>query len=164
MCIRSHGVGLVVTFGPLVVSLRSTYSSCKCMELELRLCLVSNPILMRQNFCFLLDTGRGKLTVGKLYGGILIHENWRNTKFGQIEELRKQEAELEALERAEALAAAEAAAKEVADRGSSFEAEQEAEERKKLMEEEEQQAGQAQTEDNYMNEADFFDARQRQQM
>ena len=53
------------------------------------------------------DTGRGKLTVGKLYGGILIHENWRNTKFGQIEELRKQEAELEELERAEALAAAE---------------------------------------------------------
>ena len=47
------------------------------------------------------------MTVGKLYGGILIHENWRNTKFGQIEELRKQEAELEELERAEALAAAE---------------------------------------------------------
>ena len=57
------------------------------------------------------------MTVGKLYGGILIHENWRNTKFGSIEELRRQEAELEELERAEALAAAEDAAKEVADRG-----------------------------------------------
>ena len=44
------------------------------------------------------DTGVGKLTVGKLYGGILIHENWRNTKFGSIEELRKQEAEIEELE------------------------------------------------------------------
>lgn len=110
------------------------------------------------------------MTVGKLYGGILIHENWRNTKFGAIEELRKQEVELEALERAEALAAAEAAAKEIADRGSSYEAEQEAEERKKLIEEENAAAAaqaQAQTEDNYMNEADFFDARQqgqRQQM
>ena len=99
--------------------------------------------------------------MGKLYGGILIHENWRNTKFGQIEELRKQEAELEALEKAEALAAAEAAAKECADRGSSYEAEQEAEERKKQMQEQEEN----QPEDNYMNEADFFDARQnRQQM
>ena len=35
-------------------------------------------------------TGTGHLTVGKLYGGILIHDNWRKTKFGQIEELRKQ--------------------------------------------------------------------------
>ena len=51
--------------------------------------------------------------MGKLYGGILIHENWRNTKFNCIEELRKQEAEMEALEKAEALAAAELAAKEV---------------------------------------------------
>ena len=57
------------------------------------------------------------MTVGKLYGGILIHENWRNNKFGAIEELRKQEAELEELERQEALKAAENAVKEVADRG-----------------------------------------------
>ena len=61
------------------------------------------------------------MTVGKLYGGILIHENWRNTKFGSIEELRKQEAEIEELERQEALKAAENAVKEVADRGSSYE-------------------------------------------
>ena len=73
-------------------------------------------------FSFLFsDTGVGKLTVGKLYGGILIHENWRNTKFGSIEELRKQEAEIEELERQEALKAAENAVKEVADRGSSYE-------------------------------------------
>ena len=100
---------------------------------------------------FFADTGRGKLTVGKLYGGILIHENWRNTKFNCIEELRKQEAEMEAIERAEALAAAEAAAKEVADRGSSYEAEQEAKEREKELE-------QGELNDNYMNEEDFFDA------
>ena len=112
-------------------------------------------------FLLFLDTGRGKLTVGKLYGGILIYENWRNTKFGAIEELRKQEVELEALERAEALAAAEAAAKEVADRGSSYEAEQEAEERKKQMAADE--AAGIEMEDNYMNEADFFDAGGRRQ-
>lgn len=28
---------------------------------------------------------RGKLTVGKIYAGILILESWRNTRFGQIE-------------------------------------------------------------------------------
>ena len=52
-------------------------------------------------FCF-PETGTGHLTVGKLYGGILIYDNWKKTKFGQIEELRQQEAELEALEKAEA--------------------------------------------------------------
>ena len=45
-------------------------------------------------FFFLLPinvaTGTGHLTVGKLYGGILIHDNWRKTKFGAIEELRIQ--------------------------------------------------------------------------
>ena len=41
-------------------------------------------------FSLSLATGTGHLTVGKLYGGILIHDNWRKTKFGQIEELRKQ--------------------------------------------------------------------------
>ena len=40
------------------------------------------------------------LTVGKVYGGILIHDNWKKTKFGQIEVLRQMEAELEAMERA----------------------------------------------------------------
>ena len=46
---------------------------------------------MPNRFYFLhLATGTGHLTVGKLYGGILIHDNWRKTKFGQIEELRKQ--------------------------------------------------------------------------
>ena len=111
---------------------------------------------MRQKFD-VADTGRGKLTVGKLYGGILIHENWRNTKFGAIEELRKQEVELEELEKAEALAAAEHAVTEAADRGSSFEAEQEAEERKKQMQAE-AMAAEGELNDNYMNEDDFFDA------
>lgn len=27
----------------------------------------------------------GKLTVGKIYGGLLILESWRSTRFGQIE-------------------------------------------------------------------------------
>lgn len=38
--------------------------------------------------------------MGKLYGGILIYQNWKATKFGQIDELRKQEAELAELEKA----------------------------------------------------------------
>ena len=42
------------------------------------------------SICLYSATGTGHLTVGKLYGGILIHDNWRKTKFGQIEELRKQ--------------------------------------------------------------------------
>ena len=41
------------------------------------------------------------MTVGKLYGGILIYDNWKKTKFGQIEVLRQQEAELERLEKKE---------------------------------------------------------------
>ena len=28
--------------------------------------------------------GRGKLTVGKIYGGLLILENWKQTKFGTV--------------------------------------------------------------------------------
>ena len=46
------------------------------------------------------ETGTGKLTVGKLYGGILIYDCWKKTKFGQIEVLRQQEAEIMELERA----------------------------------------------------------------
>lgn len=29
-----------------------------------------------------LEIGKGKLTVGKIYGGLLILENWKQTKFG----------------------------------------------------------------------------------
>ncbi len=49
---------------------------------------------------FSSETGRGKLTVGKLYGGILIYDCWKKTKFGQIEVLRQQEAEIQELESA----------------------------------------------------------------
>ena len=28
--------------------------------------------------------GRGKLTVGKIYGGLLILDNWKQTKFGHM--------------------------------------------------------------------------------
>jgi hypothetical protein len=31
----------------------------------------------------LLEIGRGSLSVGKIYGGILIMENWKQTRFGQ---------------------------------------------------------------------------------
>lgn len=31
------------------------------------------------------DLNTGKLSVGKIYGGLLILESWRNTKFGQLE-------------------------------------------------------------------------------
>ncbi len=30
------------------------------------------------------DIGRGKLTVGKIYGGLLILENWKSSKFGNV--------------------------------------------------------------------------------
>lgn len=30
------------------------------------------------------EIGKGKLTVGKIYGGLLILENWKTTKFGRI--------------------------------------------------------------------------------
>lgn len=31
------------------------------------------------------ELNAGKLSVGKIYGGLLILESWRNTKFGQLE-------------------------------------------------------------------------------
>jgi hypothetical protein len=31
------------------------------------------------------ELNTGKLSVGKIYGGLLILESWRNTKFGQLE-------------------------------------------------------------------------------
>ena len=30
------------------------------------------------------EIGRGRLTVGKIYGGLLILENWKATKFGKM--------------------------------------------------------------------------------
>ena len=41
-----------------------------------------------------LDTGPGKLTVGKLYGGILIYEIWKTTRFSNLEILAKMEQEM----------------------------------------------------------------------
>ena len=32
----------------------------------------------------LQEIGKGKLTVGKIYGGLLILENWKQTKFGGL--------------------------------------------------------------------------------
>ena len=35
-------------------------------------------------FYLISEIGKGKLTVGKIYGGLLILENWKTTKFGRI--------------------------------------------------------------------------------
>ena len=32
---------------------------------------------------YILEIGKGRLTVGKIYGGLLILENWKATKFGK---------------------------------------------------------------------------------
>ena len=41
-------------------------------------------------------TGPGKLTVGKLYGGIIIYEIWKTTRFSNLEILAKMEMEMAA--------------------------------------------------------------------
>ena len=41
------------------------------------------------DFFFIAVTGPGKLTVGKLYGGILIYEIWKTTRFSNLEILAK---------------------------------------------------------------------------
>ena len=35
------------------------------------------------SFIQYLEIGKGRLTVGKIYGGLLILENWKATKFGK---------------------------------------------------------------------------------
>ena len=71
--------------------------------------------------CMFPDTGTGKLTVGKVYGGILIHDNWKKTKFGNIHDLRRQEEELEAMEAAEAEEDRKRRRQEAVDRGEDME-------------------------------------------
>ena len=44
--------------------------------------------------CSISATGPGKLTVGKLYGGILIYEIWKTTRFSNLEILAKMEKEM----------------------------------------------------------------------
>ena len=42
---------------------------------------------LRIQLCHLIplsEIGKGKLTVGKIYGGLLILENWKASKFGNI--------------------------------------------------------------------------------
>ena len=58
-------------------------------EAALLLNLILLPLMMlnietRFYYCFLTDIGKGKLTVGKIYGGLLILENWKASKFGNI--------------------------------------------------------------------------------
>ncbi len=36
------------------------------------------------NYYHFADIGKGKLTVGKIYGGLLILENWKSSKFGHM--------------------------------------------------------------------------------
>ena len=51
--------------------------------------------LSRKNETFSFSvTGPGRLTVGKLYGGILIYEIWKTTRFSNLEILAKMEQEM----------------------------------------------------------------------
>ena len=43
----------------------------------------------------LITSNPGKLTVGKLYGGVLIYEIWKTTRFSNLEILAKMEEEME---------------------------------------------------------------------
>jgi hypothetical protein len=64
---------------------------------------------------FLIFILLGKLTVGKLYGGVLIYEIWKTTRFSNLEILAKMEEEMEekeALARGETLPKKEDACKE----------------------------------------------------
>jgi hypothetical protein len=45
------------------------------------------------------STGQGKLTVGTLYGGVLIYEIWKTTRFSNLEILAKMEEEMEEKEK-----------------------------------------------------------------
>lgn len=70
--------------GPIPDSFYSTTQEPSSLE-QLQLSVKST-----YHFKSIPGTGVGLLTVGKLYGGILIYENWRSTKFGHLEELRQQ--------------------------------------------------------------------------
>ena len=50
---------------------------------------VSNRFLLKITTMQFAVTGPGKLTVGKLYGGILIYEIWKTTRFSNLEILAK---------------------------------------------------------------------------
>lgn len=43
-------------------------------------------IMINQTFYFFIqpELGAGKLTVGKIYAGLLVLENWRTTRFGTV--------------------------------------------------------------------------------
>ena len=40
--------------------------------------------MINNNIVWWIEIGKGKLTVGKIYGGLLILENWKTTKFGKL--------------------------------------------------------------------------------
>ena len=47
--------------------------------------VVSNKIRLYYIYFYIYtEIGRGRLTVGKIYGGLLILENWKATKFGKM--------------------------------------------------------------------------------
>ena len=51
--------------------------------------VLSNRLLLNIITMQFAVTGPGKLTVGKLYGGILIYEIWKTTRFSNLEILAK---------------------------------------------------------------------------
>ena len=56
---------------------------------------LSHPFLSNKISTFPFSvTGPGRLTVGKLYGGILIYEIWKTTRFSNLEILAKMEQEM----------------------------------------------------------------------
>lgn len=54
---------------------------------DLKVILRSQQFRKILKFCFyiLAETKKGKLSVGKIYAGLLILESWKTTRFGKIE-------------------------------------------------------------------------------
>ena len=46
--------------------------------------LLDSFIRFKNILFYIIDIGKGKLTVGKIYGGLLILENWKASKFGNM--------------------------------------------------------------------------------
>ena len=70
-------------------------SSCwSLLKIVSTICFVFSSVLSNRLLLNIITmqfavTGPGKLTVGKLYGGILIYEIWKTTRFSNLEILAK---------------------------------------------------------------------------
>ena len=52
--------------------------------ISMRVKMFSSVSILDNRILSTIDIGKGKLTVGKIYGGLLILENWKASKFGNI--------------------------------------------------------------------------------